>query len=79
MVFCFLRIFKIAIRSSTVTFLKNYYQNFFFLVREIFILTGVFFTENLCYHNIQQTHSGADGGFHWVSNSLRTDTNIMMA
>lgn len=40
------------------------------------IKTGVFFTENLCYNNIQQTHSGTDGGFHWVSNSLRTNISI---
>uniref|UniRef100_A0A8C9DLH3 Vacuole membrane protein 1 n=1 Tax=Prolemur simus TaxID=1328070 RepID=A0A8C9DLH3_PROSS len=29
------------------------------------ILTGVFFTENFCYNNIQQAHSGTDGDFHW--------------
>lgn len=65
-----------------VTFL-DCYQNcefilVFLIIREIFILTGIFFTENLRYRNIQQTHSGADGGFHWVSNSLRTNTIIMI-
>lgn len=40
------------------------------------IKIGIFFTENLCYNNVQQTHSGTDGGFHWVSNSLRTNISI---
>lgn len=41
-------------------------------------LTAVFFTENLCYNNFQQAHCGADGGFHWVSNSLKTNINIVV-
>lgn len=50
---------------------------FFFLITEILILTGIFSTENLRYNNIQQTHSGADGGFHWVSNSLWININVI--
>lgn len=65
-----------------VTFLDCYqnceFKLVFLMIREIFILTGIFFTENLRYRNIQQTHSGADGGFHWVSNSLRTNNIIMV-
>lgn len=38
----------------------------------MFLFTGVFFTENLCYYNIQQAHCGADGGFHWVSDFLQS-------
>lgn len=42
------------------------------------ILTAVFFTENLCYNNFQQAHRRTDGGFHWVSNSFKTNINIVL-
>lgn len=87
----FIKNFKNCIQKQRLTFFRLFIKivslYWCFFIREIFnillilnnyfnIKIGVFFTENLCYNNVQQAHSGTDGGFHWVSNSLRTNISI---